>query len=188
MRTIKFYIHLTLPAAIVFCAIAAATLQQARAMNHSPSSFVNGAGDLFTQDGSAQSGSGTVQANVSRSEASGLANYADKPISSIPSQSVSMRYVVEHRSALNGKTITVRGVVARIVGSSTGNVSTGEQSMANPQPRIFVADNTRKRRDKNLDLIVLLREGEQGYSVGQKVTLRVRVDSNKIAVVMHKVS
>ena len=188
VRITRSSILLTLSASIVLIMLMPAASQQVQAMNPNTSSSDREAGEPSSQGGSSQSGSGTVQPNATGSAASDLSNYPDNTITAMPTQPVSMHYVVEHRSELNGKTITVRGIVARTLWPSTGNTSTGEQSMANPQPRIFLADNLRKGRDKNFDLMILLREGERGYSVGQKARIKVRVDSNKIAVVMHKVS
>lgn len=187
MRIFRFSLILIVPAVIALCVMARATPRQAHAMNHHSSSFESEAGELPSQDTNAQTGSDTAQANESNPSDSGLAKYPDKPVASIPSQPVSPRYVVEHRSALNGKTITVRGIVARTLWPSD-NAAQGEQSMANPQPRIFLADNLRKRRDKNYDLMVLLREGERGYVVGRKATIKVRVDASKVAVVLRKIA
>ena len=187
MRIFRFSLNLILPAVIALCVMARAIPRRAHAMNHDSSSFESEAGAASSQESSAQTGSGTAQANESNSAANSLAKYPDRPVASIPSQPVSTRYVVEHRSALNGKTITVRGIVARTVWPSD-NAAQGEQSMAYPQPRIFLADNLRKRRDKNYDLMVLFREGERGYVSGQKATIKVRVDASKIAVVLRKIS
>lgn len=188
MRTIRSTFFFSLLAVIALTGMAQSASQQAQSMNHNPSSSETESGCLSAQNGSAQTGSGTVQPNVTGSDSSQLARYPDKPIGTLPAQPVSMHYVVEHRSALNGKTITVKGIVANTVWPSTGNPSSGEPSMSNPQPRIFLADNLRRRRDKNFDLMVLLREGERIYVIGQGVKIKVRVDSNRTAVMMRKVS
>lgn len=160
-------------AVIMLCVIACAASLQAQTMNHISSS--------------GESEAATSQADTNNAPASGLRKYPDKPVASIPTQPVSLRYVVEHRSALNGKTITVRGIVIQMPRPPAASTSQGEQSMAFPQPRIFLADTTAKRRDKNYDLIVLLQEGERGYSAGQKVKLKVIVDASAVAVVLRKV-
>ncbi|HEY0547163.1 MAG TPA: hypothetical protein VGC91_17425 [Pyrinomonadaceae bacterium] len=173
---------------VALCVMMCAVLSQDQAMNHKPSSGESPERQSSSGTASAQTGSGTAQPDGGEAAAmSDLEKYPDQPVASIPTQPVSLRYVVEHRSGLNGKTITVRGLVARTLGLA-GSAAQGEQSMANPQPRIFLADNLRKQRDKHFDLMVLLREGERGYAVGQKVRLKVRVDASKASVILRKIS
>ncbi len=168
---------------------ARARFQEALEMNNDrSSSFEREAETHVLQETSSSSGRATDQAGAANSNQSGLKKYPDRPLAAIPRQAVSLRYIVEHRSALNGKTITVRGFVARALWPATENVSSGEQSMANPQPRIFLADSLRKGRDKNYEVMVLVREDDNRYLVGQKVKLKVRVDSGQAAVVLRKVS
>ncbi len=153
----------------------------------SPQAAFKHATDMNNERSSSQPFESRTEGLTPQEDESGLAKYPDKPLASIPQQAVSMRYIVEHRSALNGKTITVRGIVARTLWPDA-NAPPGQQSMAYPQPRIFLADNLRKGRDKNYDVAVLLPEGERGYVVGQRLKLRVTVDASKVAVVMRKSS
>jgi hypothetical protein len=172
------------------CVIASALTMQTssrtvNAMDHN-TSIETEAKQAESQEGSSQSGSGTVQANIAGTLDSYLSKYPDRSLRSTPTQPVSPRFVVEHRSALNGKTITLRGVVVQAIFPGTGNATSGEQSMANPQPRVFVADNLRKRRDKNYDVMVLLREGECNSDVGQSLEIKVKVDATKSVIVLRK--
>jgi len=188
MKSNSYSLVLTLTVAIALSLSQQVSLQTGNAMGQHPSTLENETAGGAVQSGSSQSGSGTVEPNRSGSGSSQLGTYPDKPLSSVPTRPVSVRFVVEHRSALNGKTITVKGIVSRTVLPSAGSTSTGEPSMSNPQPRIFLAENLRKHRDKNFDLIVLLREGESGYTIGQAVKIKVRVDSTLTTVMMRKVS
>ncbi len=142
---------------------------------------------FILQDGNEQAGVGSIKVSSSNSDSGSLKRYPDKPASSTPSGPVSLRYVVEHRSALNGKTMTVRGVIVRTVFPTTTKNSAGDQVMAYSQPKIIIADNLLGRRDRNLDLTVLLREGDRVYKNGQKVKLKVMIDASDFALVMHKV-
>lgn len=129
----------------------------------------------------------TGQVKAGNPDESGLAKYPDKPLPRVRPKTASMRYLIEHRSALNGQTITVSGIVVSTLWPLE-NAPPGQQSMAHPQPRIILADNTRKGRDKNYDVAVLLPEGERGYVRGQRVRLRVTVEASKFSVVMRKMS
>lgn len=125
------------------------------------------------------SGQGTVEAP----KPGGLSSYQDLPIGNLDvSKPLSIKAVVEHRSTLNGKTVTVKGFV----------ISTllGEAACANrgacAQPRIVLSDTTETTRDANYDLTILLPETEQGYIVGQAVTVTGVVSASSVAVVLQK--
>lgn len=136
---------------------------------------------------SGQTVSGALNANSNASPTGGLAKYKDKKIDSPPRKSVSAKYVVEHRSALNDKTVSLSGVIVEVLMPPADDDSTvGVRPMANPQPRIVVADESKSSRDKNRDLIVIVEENSR-YAVGQKVNLKVRVESSKSAVILRKV-
>ncbi|NTV81291.1 MAG: hypothetical protein HGA24_07710 [Candidatus Aminicenantes bacterium] len=59
----------------------------------------------------------------------GLAPYPDEPLTAIPTEPISVKELVEHRSALNGQTVRVRGVVVhgdargRELGFPTANLA-----------------------------------------------------------------
>ena len=118
----------------------------------------------------------------------GLAKYQDKKTDSLPTKFVSLKYVVQHRTALNDKTIQVSGIIVAVGQPSSGNSSGGTRSMKNAQPRIFIADSSKDSRDKNLDLMIIVGEADNNYSVGQKVTFKVKVSGSKTAVVLRKIS
>lgn len=98
-----------------------------------------------------------------------LSTYPDLPLGNLDlSKPLSIKVVVEHRMALNGKTISVRGYV---VSTLLGEAECGG-SGACAQPRIVLADTTKAARDINYDLTVLLNETDQGYSVGHRNSKR----------------
>lgn len=135
--------------------------------------------------------SGSMNPNTNQATSGGLAKYKDKKIDSLPRKAVSAKYVVEHRTALNDKTVSVSGVIVEVFNAPAAapvddNSVTGVRNMANPQPRIVIADESKSSRDKNRDLIVIVEEGDR-YAVGQKVNLKVRVESSRSAVVLRKV-
>jgi hypothetical protein len=121
---------------------------------------------------------------------SGLSQYPDHPLNKMPTEPISPRFLIEHRSALHGKTVKVRGTVVRVLTSddaapsSPGSVTPSPGRFA--QPRLFLADSPAKDRDKNYDLVVLLREGDKGYPVGQLVEIKGTVDGNQAAVVVSR--
>ena len=133
--------------------------------------------------GSVKSGSGTVQPEDPNK--SGLAPYPDLQISSISGQPFSIKFVVEHRSALNGKTILIHGaIVSTLLGEKACPPDRGMCA----QPSIFLADTTDKNRNPLYDLRILVGEEEQekSYPIGNALDLQVTVDGSKVAVVAHK--
>jgi hypothetical protein len=114
---------------------------------------------------------------------SGLYNYPDKPLDSIPSAPISVRYLVEHRSALNGQVVQVRGVVlATLLGEKACPPGMGMCA----QPSLFLADTSAADRDKNYDVRVLVSEQEQesDYPVGGTVEIPGVVLGDKSTVVL----
>ncbi len=114
------------------------------------------------------------------SNESGLASYPDFPLDSVPTAPISVKFLVEHRTALNGKTVAVQGVVT--LAALGKNACSPEVC----RPRIFLADTMTETRDKNYDTMVLVSEKDIGYSLGQSVLIKGIVDSSKINVVVEK--
>jgi hypothetical protein len=119
---------------------------------------------------------------------SDLSQYPDYPLGTVPVTPISPRFVIEHRSALHGKTVRIRGTVARVIGPNDEEPSSVAGVAPRPgrfaQPRIFLADSPAKDLAKNYEVVVLLREGDQGYPVGQLVDIEGTVDGNQSAVVV----
>lgn len=118
--------------------------------------------------------------------ASGLSNYPDKPLDSIPSVPVSVRHLVEHRSALNGQVVQVRGVVvATLLGEKACPPGMGMCA----QPSLFLADTSAGDRDKNYDVRVLVGEQEQesDYPIGGTLEVAVVVLGDRSTVALQKV-
>jgi hypothetical protein len=111
---------------------------------------------------------------------------ADRPLASTPTSAVSPRFVVEHRSALNGRSIAVRGIVVSTPAQTQTASGSGVTPMPgfNPQPRVVVAESLAQDRDRRYDLTVLLPGDHQGYPVGASVDVKGLVDGNHQAVVL----
>lgn len=118
------------------------------------------------------------------SDKAGLAAYPDLPLALIPKESVTVKFVVEHRSSLNKKLIKVRGVVVEtLLGERACPPGFGMCG----QPRVFLADTTGEDRNKLYDLTVIVDEGkESGYSVGEVVEIEGTVEGSKTAVIVRK--
>ena len=121
----------------------------------------------------------------------GLANVPDIPYTTIP-KILSVKDVVEHRTALHGRQVTVKGyVVEAILGEEAcptgqgGNIME-PQPQGCAQPRVFLADTMDKTRDIKYDLMILLGD-EQSYKEGQPVEIKGIVSASKVAVVMSTV-
>lgn len=117
-------------------------------------------------------------------EKSGLYNYPDYSLDTILPIPISIKYLVEHRSALNEKVVTVSGiVVGTLLGEKACPRDIGGFGVGMcAQPRIFLADTSEDNRDKNYDVMVLVSENEKDYKVGDKVEIKVTVHSSKIVV------
>lgn len=108
----------------------------------------------------------------------------DLPLTGIPAEPVNVRFVVEHRSALHEKKITVRGtVVAALPGAQACPPDRGMCA----QPRVTLSDTGQESPDKLYDLVVLLPEGDtQTYAIGQEIELTGTISASSSAVVMHR--
>jgi hypothetical protein len=116
-----------------------------------------------------------------------LSRVADLPLDAVPATPVAPRFVLEHRSALHDKTITVKGTVIRAVGPITSGPPGGTTPPpgANPQPRVFLVESPAKANDP-FELMVLLREGDDGYAVGRAVEIEGVVETGPGAVVLRR--
>ena len=114
----------------------------------------------------------------------GFAKYPDYRLDSTPSAPISVKYLVEHRSALDGKTITVRGIVVGIL-SKEAACPPGRGACG--APMIFLTDTTSEGRDKYLDLPIIVSEVEKGYTISANVEVRVIVYGSKTGVTLAKV-
>jgi hypothetical protein len=121
---------------------------------------------------------------------SGLSHVPDRPLTATPTAAVTPRFVIEHRSALNGRTVKVKGKVTRWIAPKSSDPAPGDsvlpQPGAFPQPRVFLADSASSDRDRTYDLVVLLREGDQGFTIGDDVEIEGVVDGNQQAVVVRR--
>ena len=190
MRMIKFLQISALTACGAFILIGCIAAQNAQTMNDnaSKSNRETNANSLPTNGG--QTVSGSINSNASNLTDGGLTKYKDKSLKTVPTKAVSPKFVIEHRTALDGKTVTVSGIVVSVASGNTQTPSddsiTGAKPMANPQPRIFIADSSKNSRNKNLDLMIIVETGDE-FIVGQKATVKVRVESSPVAVVLRKV-
>ena len=116
----------------------------------------------------------------------GLAPYPDKPFPTVPTGPISTKEVVEHRSALNGQTVQVRGI---IVATWLGEKACPPDRGMCAQPSLFLADTTDANRDPLYDVRVLVSEAEQeaDYPIGETVELKVMVQGDKLGLILQKV-
>jgi hypothetical protein len=121
----------------------------------------------------ARTGSAHGPSDPSRS---GLSDYPDRPVGKTPRTPVTPVFVVEHRTALKGKEVTVRGRVAAVPDVPPDAASA----------RIFMAETSEPGRDKNYDLMVIIKDDDDGYCVGDEVEVKGRVESSKAAVYLRK--
>lgn len=117
---------------------------------------------------------GTIKSHDTATTTEGLALYPDDTLMTIPVTPVTVKYLIEHRSALNNMTVTAKGI---IVGTIFGT---------DAQPSIIIADNNATTRDKNYDLRIGLNETDQNYTIGQSIVVKGIFDGSRVAVFMRK--
>jgi hypothetical protein len=117
----------------------------------------------------------------------GLSAYPDLELSTGFIEPVSVKFLVDHRSALNGKTITVRGVV---VSTLLGEKACPPDRGMCAQSSVFLADTMSSSRDKAYDLKILVKEGEMesNYPIGTTVNIRISVVGDTLSVIASKVN
>lgn len=112
----------------------------------------------------------------------GLAPYPDLPLDASIHDPMSVTYLIEHRSALNGQVVNVQGiVVATLLGEKACPPDMGMCA----QPSVFLADTPDPGRDPLYDLRVLVMENaaETDFPVGTLIVLRVQVSGEATGVV-----
>lgn len=143
-----------------------------------------------------ETGLGNIDGGVSAigpkdAQKTGLAPYPDLPLASLPSGPQSVRYIIEHRSALNQKTIAVRGVVVGTAFQRYLPCTTGPCPMYAPASGIVLADIAGAARDKQYDLSIILlgddtAENEKTYFIGKTVEMAIQVWGSKTAILANK--
>lgn len=132
-------------------------------------------------NGETQTAEGTVEpGNIGG--VIGLSAYPDMSLTVPPSGPVDVKFLLEHRSAFNGKVVSVRGTV---VGVMLGESACPPDRGACAMPSVFLAESSDPNRDPLYDLRVLMpgETSEGDYVVGKTVVLRVIVDGNNEYVV-----
>ncbi len=106
----------------------------------------------------------------------------DLPLEAFPSEAVSVQFLVEHRTALHEKKVTVRGVTLSVLVGEDACPSSGGMCA---QPRLTLADNAAESRDARYDLVVLFPEGGgEGFSAGESTEISGTVSASPQAVVL----
>src|SRR3989338_4278817 len=107
---------------------------------------------------------------------SGTFRIQDNPLSVVPASAISVEYLIEHRSALNGKTVKVKCVV--VVDWTDASRCSPYAEMLCPQPIIYIADSALDSRPTYYDLRVVLSEGDTSYKIGQSVEIKGTVEGS----------
>jgi hypothetical protein len=111
----------------------------------------------------------------------------DLPLDSVPRETVSVRFVVRHRSALNGRIVRVRGVVAAAV---IGKVACPPGRGMCMQPSIILADSEpgKSQLPNSIRIFLLESEQQQDYPIGKLLQVRGVVHGSRTAVQVTKVA
>jgi hypothetical protein len=105
------------------------------------------------------------------------------PLDAIPAKTVSVQFVVEHRSALNGHTLRLHGVVTSAL---LGDAACPSGSGLCAQPSVFLADAPPERNQPARPIRILMPQDAKAadYPPGKVVDLRVAVQGSKNGVVL----
>ena len=127
------------------------------------------------------------------SSTSGLASYPDDPLPAVPPGPILPRFLAEHRSALNGQVVELQGVV---VFALVGDDACPASSTHCAEPSIILAETPHSGRDRNYDVLVLVRPydvpvrtrpEDTPYHVGDQVQVRGIVQASKVTVLLRNV-
>lgn len=143
-------------------------------------------GQLFVEEVVATAEVSTTVAEPEDPQHLGLAPYLDEPLDTLPTKPISVKDLVEHRSALNGQTVWLRGVVvATLLGEKACPPDRGMCA----QPSIFLAETTNANRNPHYDVRILVSEAEQeaAYPIGETIELLVTVQGDKTSLSLQKV-
>jgi hypothetical protein len=101
-----------------------------------------------------------------------------------PAQVQSVKFVMEHRTALDGQRVTVHGIIVYALPPAKA-CPPGQGACA--QPRIIIADTAEASRNKAYDLTILLPEDDQtAYAEGQIVDISGTVSGSADGVTVMK--
>ncbi|MEW6402540.1 MAG: hypothetical protein AB1649_12125 [Chloroflexota bacterium] len=143
-------------------------------------------GQLFVEQVEATAEASTTVVEPEDPQHIGLAAYPDKPLATLPTGPISVKDLVEHRSALNGRTVWLRGVV---VGTLLGEKACPPDRGLCAPPSIFLAETTDINRNPHYDVHILVSETEQeaDYPIGEMIELPVKVQGNKTGLSLQRV-
>lgn len=122
---------------------------------------------------------GTIQPTPTGGGSVGLSAFADDPLPASYQEPVGVRWLKEHRSALNGKIITTRGIVTASWMDQSHCPDNAE--LLCPQQRIFIADTNEITRNQLFDLQidVLSNHPASDFKIGSTISIRVMVTGSR---------
>lgn len=135
-------------------------------------------------EGSGESSEGSVGAGtVTASPEPQPPTLPDEPLEA-PQGPQSVKFVVEHRTALNDQHVTVHGIV---ISAQSRDKACERSRVMCSQPRITIADSADAARNKAYDVEVILPDSDKTpYAQGQIVDVRVSVSGSEGGVVLEK--
>ena len=138
-----------------------------------------------TPDGKSFTNTKIVEPGNSDTQA--LATVTDKKIEGDIPNPMTVAYLVEHRSALNGKTITVTGEVISVVTPEQACPDNDELGMPCDAPRLVINDPTDDTGGvvSSVYNVEVMSEKSKDYSVGQVVTFTVEVTGDKNSISLY---
>ncbi len=143
-------------------------------------------GQLFVEEVVVTAEASTTAVEPEDPQQIGLAPYPDEPLDVLPTRPLSVKELVEHRSALNGQTVWLRGVVVEtLLGEKA---CPPDRGMCAP-PSIFLAETTDANRNPHYDLHIVVSEAKQEavYPMGETIELPVRVQGDRTGLSLQEV-
>ncbi len=157
--------------------------------------FTRCATEIIPSPGGQEGGNdGTVTVSIMPGERgdSALSKIPDLPIEPLqePSPPLSVKYVVEHRSALSNKKVMITGVVVEN-NLNANECADGQMcAMLYIQPNIVIAATDSPTRDKTYDIRISMSEEDRNqmneYAVGKTVQVLANVSADKNSILLIK--
>jgi len=128
----------------------------------------------------AQSGSSSVQSGTIRPDRK-TQSLPDLRLSSVPGKSLSVKFLVLHRSALNGRTVSIRGV---IVAASFGDNGCSPRRGICMQPSLFLSDHKVPTKAMVIRVLLPVHAQEKDYPLNSTVTMEGKALGDASGVVL----
>lgn len=137
---------------------------------------------FFSQLSSGQISRGTIE--PTNEDDIWLSKYPDLPIDSLPTKPITVKYLLEHRSALNGNVVTINGFIMGVV--TKEQACPPDMGMCG-QPHISLEDRDQNSNESYEIIVFLSEEDSTNYKIGQSIELNATVSASRLSLDLNKI-